>query len=148
MDNKNLILEWDESAVTQAAIEWLMEEEGLDEKEAQNQVWEDSDLFDQEWDCFKDHLDEQLEKRANASNTWRADGRNMGWQQRSGYKVFKAKNALEFLDAILPKTDCHIQIFKSGKRALSLRVSHHDAPTGEWYEVRPLTKEEYEDWDG
>jgi hypothetical protein len=148
MDNKNLILEWDEFDIFQAEVKRLMEEEGLGEKEAQNRVWEDSDLFAQEWECFTDNLGEELEKRANGSYTWRADGRNMGWQHRSGYKMFRAKNALEFLDAILPKTECHIQIFKSGRRGLSLRVSHHDAPTGEWYEVRPLTKKEYEDWDG
>lgn len=63
---------------------------------------------------------------------WLVQGRHMGWMKRSGYKTFSASNGRELLRAVLPDTDCSFKIYIHD-RHLAMRVSHHDAPTGESY---------------
>lgn len=69
---------------------------------------------------------------------WLAQGRDMGWQRRRGYKQFSARTGRELLDAVLPRTECTFRIYIH-ERHLAMRVAHHDAPTGEsyWLTARP-----------
>ena len=63
---------------------------------------------------------------------WLAQGRNLGWQKRRGYKQFSAGTGRELLRAVLPDTDCTFKIYLHPEH-LAMTVSHHDAPTGESY---------------
>ena len=77
---------------------------------------------------------------------------NLGWQHRSGYKVFKFdtenKSLLaigrEFLNNFMPNTDWCATVYSlnSGK-GLYFSVSHHDAQ-GESYYLTPISARTYE----
>ncbi len=73
------------------------------------------------------------------SGYWAIRGREMGWRKLEGGKLAKCKNGHELLDAILPKTDCTIRVYRH-KKGLELIVSHHDAPTGELYVCQPIAE--------
>jgi hypothetical protein len=75
---------------------------------------------------------------------WLVQGRQMGWMKRSGYKQFSAKTGPELLKAVLPKTDCTFKIYIHD-RHLTMRVSHHDAPTGESYWLAAQPEENHGD---
>jgi len=78
------------------------------------------------------------------TSDWHAEGRNIGWQNRSGYRNFRASDARSFLEAILPHTsDFSVRLYK-GNGSINLTVSHHDAPTGETYIVTPATEDQIE----
>lgn len=96
------------------------------------------DMSEMGWDDLLAALD-GLMKRFGTTN-WQAQGKNMGWQNRSGEKTFEAADAKEFLDQILPKTDVTIELYDD-KDSIGLRVSHHDAPTGETYTITPAPQE-------
>jgi hypothetical protein len=95
------------------------------------------DLSEMDWEDFVDSLD-GLMAEFHATN-WRAEGSKMGWQGRSGHKEFKAANAKEMLNAILPKTDIHLELYKD-EGGMLLKVSHHDAPMGELYSIKPMAE--------
>jgi len=72
---------------------------------------------------------------------WLAQGRQMGWMKRRGYKLFSARTGKELLRAVLPNTDCSFTIHIHPEH-LAMRVSHHDAPTGEIYWLTAQPSEE------
>lgn len=109
------------------------------------QACEDGDK--QEW-YFSDlcealgALMQQVREKSKLEGTkWLIKGRNMGWRHRSGYKYTKADNdhegAKELIEAILPNTDCTYAFYDNGTY-IGMRNAHHDAPTGEWYDIYPL----------
>ena len=63
-----------------------------------------------------------------------AEGRNMGWRRRSGWKDFHAGNAQEFFNRLLSDTDCTFTVAREGQ-VLHITNYHYDAPTGEFYAV-------------
>ena len=94
------------------------------------------------WDDFLVNLDEELKKK-NKDIYWYVEVENFGWMKRSGHKYFTAKDAREWLSAILPDADCHFKIYNYGK-GLAIQNYHHDSPTGnEWYYVKPITESTY-----
>lgn len=117
-------------------------------------AWEDHEAAREQYDCAEDQLEEGLKEWLEGDDgedmVFYAEGRNMGWQHRSGYRYFSLYNkqgqvkrnarAVLLLRAILPDTDCHwtVTLVKpdDGRQPfLHLKVSHHDAPTGEFYDV-------------
>lgn len=76
---------------------------------------------------------------------------NLGWQHRSGYKVFEYgtdqdyyKTAIEFLNSFMPKTDWCATVYSlNGGKGLYFSVSHHDAQ-GESYYLTPISRGTYE----
>lgn len=76
---------------------------------------------------------------------------NLGWQHRSGYKVFECdiyKDAIsvgiQFLDSFMPDCDwcATVHSLNNGK-GLYFSVSHHDAQ-GESYYLTPISRRTYE----
>ena len=76
---------------------------------------------------------------------------NLGWQHRSGYKVFECdidhneeKVARSFLNSFMPNTDWCATVYSlNGGKGLYLSVSHHDAQ-GESYYLTPISARTYE----
>ena len=110
--------------------------------------WDGSD-DDFDWDCLIDELTglmNQVNKRFKNQGYWRAEVQNFGWRSQNGEKTFKAYNGKEFLEKILPKTDCRFKIFRD-KSEIRIQNFHHDSPYGkEWYYIRPLTTKEVEEF--
>ena len=117
--------------------EFIASNQALVDKDARYEIETQlsTDNSEMQWEDALESLDELL-KRFGTS-TWKAEGRELGWQNRSGYKEFKAADARSFLRAIFPNTDVHFEIYDEGKY-IHIVCYHHDSPTGEFYDVYPL----------
>ncbi len=160
MGNKVPALEWNECKIaeeearyrqTEDWIECHPEDQGKQEKDLFSDVIQDSGFFEMEWDCMCDALTEimrNLQKRAYFKTywLWMGEVENFGWRHQSGTASLRAENGREFLQRVLPRTQCAFSIFVD-KRARQIRINnaHHDAPCGgEWYTIRPARKREVE----
>jgi hypothetical protein len=142
--NEQLLCSFDTCEIAEAEVERLMTEGDSEGKtytkeEAEEIAYSEGYIYEWEWDYVHETLTEYM-----GDNTyWKVEGRNMGWRNLSGYKYFTASSGREMLSAILPETDLTLYVWKVGKN-LKMKVSHHDSPTGEFYEVMPLSEKEYE----
>lgn len=143
---KALLASWDTLEIIEAQVENLKESgEWPDktDKELFNLASDDSDLFEIEWDYFTQNVTDILAER-HPSGFFRVEGRNLGWQGRAGFKYACLTTWKELRDALLPRTsDFTLKIYASGIHGLAIRCSHHDAPTGEFYLLRPVTEKTY-----
>jgi hypothetical protein len=108
-------------------------------EQAQTMINEDSDYWTMQWESVVEYMTELMSGRTY----WRDDATHMGWQNRSGYKVFKAENGQQFIDAITPNTsDFSLTVYKyySG---FKIRIGHHDAPMGEHHIIKAITEDQY-----
>lgn len=103
----------------------------------------DSDDWSEECD-YEDAMETltDLMNEKNEGTYWKANGYGMGWRKKDGHKFFEAKDGSELLRAILPKTDNTYKIYNE-QRGFIIHNSHHDAPTGETYWVRPISEKTY-----
>ena len=86
---------------------------------------------DYEWEVLLWELDGLLENKGNDYG-WKCSVKNFGWRNLSGYSKFQFKNGLDFLQKVLPRTDCNFTIYDDGK-GFKMQNAHHDSPTGnEW----------------
>lgn len=111
------------------------EEDSIDLDKARELYCMDFDTHQWEWEDMLSLLDEALGK-LNNGRTWKATGHSMGWRNLEGYKTFRADNAEQFLNELLPDCEKTFSIERKGK-TLFIRCSHHDSPMGETYEIRP-----------
>lgn len=141
---------WDASEIIQHHAEYLREEdENLSEEQAFSQAAQDHDLFEHEWDYLLDSLNEKM-KEINEDGYWRVEVENFGWRNLDGWQKLYTTNAKEFLQKILPDTDCTFHIFvvdddeTPGAKMLSIRNWHHDSPMGnERYYARSISAETF-----
>ena len=87
-----------------------------------------------EWEDYMFCLDSMLRK-VNEHMCFYIEGRNMGWQNRSGYMKKSFESALDFCQNVFPETEWFAR-FTQNEDGLFIRLSHHDSPTGEHYEVK------------
>jgi hypothetical protein len=138
---RQLVASWDTCEIAQAQAEYLREDDpDLSEDEAFARACADADLLDFEWRHVVDCLTDVLREIAPDGH-FHAEGRNMGWQRRRGYKDFRADDGQSFLRELLPDTDCTFTIEREGA-TLHIRNAHHDAPCGEFYTVVPAPEKD------
>ena len=100
---------------------------------------DDGDEFD--WECMTDCFTDILTK-FNPKGGWHAEVEGFGWRGISGHKDFRATTGAQFLQNILPHTECRFNIFKE-KNAIKLQNYHHDSPVGnEWYTITKNNRQE------
>jgi hypothetical protein len=137
-----LLTEWDTAKVIESQVELLRENgEYQDKKDEElfNLVSQDSDLFTLEWESLCKDLTILMNKK-NKHSGWKATVNNFGWQKLDGHKEFQAKNGKEFLQKILPETECSFKIYNYG-RGFAINNAHHDSPSwDEWYYITPSAK--------
>ena len=148
MKNFKYTLSYDECDITEEEVKYRLEEneENLTEEEIRGRVYNDYDLLQTSWEGFKECLTEELNK-INKNNIFKVKGVNMDWRNLEGSKVLKAENAEELLNGILPKTNefnLYVNTFKS---QMVIKCSHHDSPTGEFYYIKPLNKQEFNQYE-
>lgn len=143
---KKPVLRWTGYADDEMAADYmenynsnLEEGDNITLTEAEEMLSQDSDYWQMEWEYFCDWLTELMK----GCEYWRDDATRMGWQSRTGYKVFNAENGTEFLRAISPDTDCSYTITPH-YNGFKVRISHHDAPMGEYHTIRPISADKYE----
>lgn len=94
------------------------------------------DNNENDYEDFIEVLDEYIEMVEGYTGYWRAEGRNIGWQNREGFLVYEADNGEDLILRIIPKSDCRLSV-KSFRDRIEVSVFHHDSPTGEFYTITP-----------
>ena len=96
--------------------------------------WEGGEDFD--WEMFEEDIPNIFH------GTYDVEGRNMGWRSLSGELKAVEINGWKDLQKILPQTnEMYIWIYDEGNGKRGMKVSHHDAPTGEFYTFIPVSGE-------
>jgi hypothetical protein len=143
----SLITSWDESEIFEGFIESVIEDYEIydldkaptrEEAIERVQNWD----MDDDWRFMTEELDDYL-CRIIDSEYWHGVVKGFGWRRLDGEKYFKAYGSRELLQAVLPDTDVTFYIYKY-KNGIAINNFHHDAPTGEWYFITPVTAETYE----
>jgi hypothetical protein len=89
---------------------------------------------------LEDNVFPEFLKRNNSPSYLKIQGRAMGWQRRSGYKIIEANfNAL--FDSLTFSGDWTLKITLAGD-SLTIVRSSHDEPTGATFTIEPSTEEE------
>jgi len=85
--------------------------------------WEEfvDDIFAE----FYQHIDKNVE----------VIGKNMTWRNLTGTKTFTLENPMDIFHQIAPQTDLTFYIYKLDSNNYEITISHHDSPTGEFYNV-------------
>lgn len=147
-DNKALYKIWIQTDENVEEFMKQVDAQGLQDafKEAiTDATYQDSALFEMDWDADMANLSEILEKK-NPEGHWYVTGKDLGWMKREGYKYVDTNDGAEFIREVAPKTsDFSFEIFDYGTDGLYMKLYHHDAPTGESYYVIPAREEEPEE---
>lgn len=135
---------WDESAIIDDKAKDLLES-GIAETESEALEMASLDYDIIEWE-FDDFLEEfgRILHRISSKGQYFVAGENMGWRHLSGWAIVEATDARGFMSRAFPKTsDWTLRgQFDRKRRILTYTLSHHDAPTGEFYTVRACREED------
>lgn len=146
MNTRKPITTWNDTETVETEVAYRLTEDNPENKTAEElreEIYTDSFFWDIQRESFREYLTEIMQSRKGFTGFWKVEGRNMGWQNRQGYKYIKADSGEELLKAILPDTDCTVTVYRHA-RGLEMRVSHHDAPTGEWHVLKTIAKSTYQ----
>ena len=139
-----LVASWDTYEIMKNEVEYRLdnwEDSGYDEKPDEDEVWKnlemDGSLFEMWYEDEMTNLTAIVNKKC-PDGRWRARGTNMGWQHRSGENEFDDIHSGEdFIKKCLGNGgDYHWWVWEDGD-GLKVRVTHHDAPLGEYYYWKP-----------
>ena len=103
-----------------------------------------------EWEDFCIAVGELVKSRFKTGYV-KCSAENLGWQHRSGYKVFECDTTKDsmtvgrnFVSSFTPNCDWCATVYSLNKgHGLYFRVSHHDAQ-GEHYYLTPISERTYE----
>lgn len=142
---REAIFTWDDTEVIDEELNIRRGDEvyeGQSDEEITEDIYIDAEFWERVAEDKQDELTQIMDKKRN-TGYWKANGTNMGWTHADGFKYFKADTGKELLDAVLPKTDCTVRVYRQ-PRGFEMIVSHHDAPTGERYFIRPIEERTYD----
>lgn len=91
--------------------------------------------------CWKDSLavqEDLMESKFDPGNSWVfIGGKNMGWQNLSGYTLVDVDD-FDYKSVAIDGDFTQRWRFNSDN-TVTVMLSHHDSPTGETYEVKPAS---------
>jgi len=99
-------------------------------------VWRDELLPGDAWETFEhdmSYFDQYI------GETFSVIGTNMGWQNRTGQKDVEVTDGMDLFKAIQLDTDFTVRFWRDSDDEPGVyhaRMSHHDSPTGESYEIQ------------
>ena len=129
---------WDESVLIDDRTRDLLQS-GMAETEskAREMALLDHDFLEFEYDDFLENFTGILSAISPAGR-FLIEGRNMGWRHLSGSLEIEATDARAFIARAFPKTSEWILrgIYDLESKVLCYTLTHHDAPTGEYYQVQ------------
>jgi len=145
-----LIMEWDECKIIEDEIKFQLEESKEEiemgettEESIRNSAYNDSYVMEINLNSFIEDLTTIMNKKCK-TNCWKVEISNFGWKNQNGNKVFKADDARELINNLLPNTPCTYKIYNYSN-GLAIQNFHHDSPTGnEWYYLKPIAESTYE----
>lgn len=136
-DTQKINFKWDEGEVINAIVrDYMLEDTSLKEKETYR-LANQSELVADEFEYFLETFSELL-SGISQSGDFYVRGYDLGWQKRSGSAKVSARNAREFISRVFPQTsDWSLdgEMTQGRNAKLNIRLYHHDAPTGERYEI-------------
>jgi len=89
---------------------------------------------DFEWQDWIEDLSESFLKVINPDLVFYITGRDMTWRNLEGYMCKSFKDAEAFCFGVFPDCEWNATFTLENKR-LFIKMSHHDSPMGEHYEV-------------
>jgi len=72
-------------------------------------------------------------------NKYRSEGKNVGWQNQSGETTVKISDGRDLLQKLTPNSPWNLEA-ELGDEVMSIRLSHHDSPTGETHKLTALAE--------
>lgn len=97
---------------------------------------DDEQLDRDNWESFIKTMNTIMRKiDTDELNSWILKCDNIGWQNRSGYKVVEASDALSLILEMTPTTECRYKVTYDSPEYFEIIMYHHDSPTGENYKV-------------
>tara|TARA_R110002012_G_C11336410_1_gene577711 strand:+ start:52 stop:510 length:459 start_codon:yes stop_codon:yes gene_type:complete len=94
----------------------------------------DSEEHHYHWEDFLCDLEEEFKQYIGKVVS--VEGRNMGWDNRSGYKTFQIESTEDIFRQIAPECDLIYEMKKVNDKEYEVRISHHDSPMGEYYNLK------------
>tara|TARA_B100000424_G_scaffold268755_1_gene264188 strand:+ start:1218 stop:1682 length:465 start_codon:yes stop_codon:yes gene_type:complete len=112
------------------------EPESVSDKEIEEHFWGDYCVWfgEQHWEFFQDDLEEEFKQHIGKDVY--VEGRNMGWRNRTGHKEFTINETIDVFREIAPECDLTYKMEKVKEGEYEVRISHHDSPTGEYYNLK------------
>ena len=108
--------------------------ESVTDKEIEDHFYNDYYIGDEHYQDFLYQLEEEFTDYIGKEVY--VEGRNMGWRNRSGYKTFEMEFADDVFKKIIPNCDLTYKIEKVKEGEYEVRISHHDSPMGEYYNIK------------
>jgi len=112
-----------------------LKEKEVTEEIVQEIVWRDEHLPSDAYDQFEYDMS-YFDKYSG--ETFSIIGSSMGWQNRTGQKDVEVSDGMDLFEAIRVDSDLNFRIWRESDDAPGIyhaRMSHHDSPTGEHYEL-------------
>lgn len=129
---------WDEHEITQAKIrDYLESGIAAREQDALALAANDATLMAFEYEDFLEGFTAILQ-HISQDGLFFIEGRNIGWRHLSGHLGLFAPSSRDFIARAFPRISQWTLkgMYDRRRRVLTYTLSHHDAPTGEYYTVR------------
>tara|TARA_R110002012_G_scaffold272651_1_gene458267 strand:- start:772 stop:1236 length:465 start_codon:yes stop_codon:yes gene_type:complete len=110
------------------------ETESVTDKEIEEHFENDYYIGENHFEFFREDLEEEF--RQHIGKIIYVEGRNIGWRNRSGYKEFELIKGEDIFKEIAPECDLTYKIKKVKEKEYEVRISHHDSPMGEHYNIK------------
>ena len=110
------------------------EVESVTDKEIEEHFYNDEYLWETHKEQFLYDLNDEFMEYVDC-NVY-VEGRNMGWRNRTGWKEFTLERGEDIFYKIIPDCDLTYKIEKVKEKEYEVRISHHDSPTGEYYNIK------------
>ena len=106
------------------------------DKEIEDHFYNDVWIGEQHYENFYYDLEEEFTKHIGKKAY--VEGRKMGWRNLNGEKYFTIKKPIDMFREIAPNCDLTYKMEKVKEGEYEVRISHHDSPMGEYYNIKIL----------
>ena len=109
-------------------------------EQIENAVWEDSMLSEIHYENLIEDINWEFKNKEGM--LVKVEGSNMTWRNLKGTKEFVLNEPTDILNEIIPaNTDCCFYLDKINDNEYEVELSHHDSPTGEYYNIKLIDNE-------
>ncbi len=108
--------------------------DSVSDKEIEDYFWGDEFISDYVWVYFQEALEEEFTQ--HIGKDVHVESSNMGWRNRSGEKQFTIMDTIDVFREIAPECDLTYKMEKVKDGEYEVRISHHDSPMGEYYNLK------------
>jgi hypothetical protein len=114
--------------------------EDITYEQIENTVWEDSMLYEIHYENLIEDINWEFKNKEGM--LVKVEGSNMTWRNLKGTKEFILNEPTDILNEIIPtNTDYCFYLDKINDNEYEVVLSHHDSPTGEYYNIKLIDNE-------